>query len=142
MGLATTPATSAITEGLPAAKQGVGSALNDLSREVGGAIGIAVIGSILAAVYGANVDTSGLSAETADRVKSSFAVAEQLPPPTPDHAQTAFIEGMHVALLVAAGAALTASVIVALLLARTSATKEDRLTGDSARSRATKSLAE
>ena len=118
MGLATTPATSAITEGLPAAKQGVGSALNDLSREVGGAIGIAVIGSILAAVYSANVDTTGLPADTADKVKSSFAVAEQLPAPIPDHAQTAFIDGMHVSLLAAAGAALAASAIVALLLAR------------------------
>ena len=138
MGLATTPATSAITEGLPAAKQGVGSALNDRSREVGGAIGIAVIGSILAAVYSANVDTTGLSADTADRVKSSFAVAEQLPPPIPDHAQTAFIEGMHISLLAAAGAALAASAIVALLLARASETKKARHTGDSAGSRATK----
>jgi EmrB/QacA subfamily drug resistance transporter len=132
MGLAMTPATSAITEGLPAAKQGVGSALNDLSREVGGAIGIAVVGSILAAVYSANVETTGLSAETADRVKSSFAVAEQLPPPIPDHAQTAFIDGMHISLLAAAGAALAASAIVALLLARPSETKKAGHTGDSA----------
>jgi EmrB/QacA subfamily drug resistance transporter len=131
MGLAMTPATSAITEGLPAAKQGVGSALNDLSREVGGAIGIAVIGSILAAVYGANVDTTGLSAETADTVQSSFAVAEQLPPPIPDHAQTAFIDGMQISLLAAAGAALAASALVALLLGRASETKA-RETGDSA----------
>ncbi|MGO9659832.1 MAG: MFS transporter [Acidimicrobiales bacterium] len=49
MGLAMTPATSAITEALPAAQQGVGSALNDLSRGLGGAFGIAVIGSVLTA---------------------------------------------------------------------------------------------
>lgn len=47
MGAAMTPATTAITEALPPSRQGVGSALNDLSREIGGAIGIAVIGSIL-----------------------------------------------------------------------------------------------
>jgi EmrB/QacA subfamily drug resistance transporter len=123
MGLATTPATTAITEGLPAAKQGVGSALNDLSREVGGAIGIAVIGSILSAVYSSQLDTSGLTAEVADKAKSSFAVAEQLPPPIPGHAQSAFVDAMQIALLTAAGAALAAAAGVALLLARRAAAK-------------------
>ena len=47
MGLAMTPATSNITSALPASQQGVASALNDLSREVGGAVGIAVLASIL-----------------------------------------------------------------------------------------------
>src|SRR5580693_7338589 len=51
MGLAMTPATSGITSALPAARQGVGSALNDLSRETGGAVGIAVLASILTATY-------------------------------------------------------------------------------------------
>jgi Na+/melibiose symporter-like transporter len=41
LGLAMTPATSGITSALPASRQGVGSAINDLSREVGGAVGIA-----------------------------------------------------------------------------------------------------
>lgn len=47
MGTAMTPATSAITGALPMAQQGVASAMNDLSREVGGALGIAVLGSVL-----------------------------------------------------------------------------------------------
>jgi MFS family permease len=51
MGCAMTPATTNITAALPAQKQGVASAINDLSREVGGAIGIAVIGSIMTAIY-------------------------------------------------------------------------------------------
>src|SRR5215467_6336495 len=51
MGLAMTPATSGITSALPASQQGVASALNDLSREVGGAVGIAVLASVLAAGY-------------------------------------------------------------------------------------------
>ncbi len=46
--LATTPATAAIVSSLPAAKQGVASAVNDAAREVGGALGIAVLGSALA----------------------------------------------------------------------------------------------
>ena len=48
MALATTPATTAIVESLPDEKQGVASAVNDASREVGGALGIAVLGSVLA----------------------------------------------------------------------------------------------
>jgi len=48
MALATTPATTAIVNSLPEEKQGVASAINDASREVGGALGIAVLGSVLA----------------------------------------------------------------------------------------------
>ena len=109
MGAAMTPATSAITEALPAAQQGVGSALNDLSRELGGAIGIAVIGSILAASYRTHVNVAGLSAHVADKVKSSFAVASHLPAPIPDRAHAAFVSAMHVSLLAAAGVALVAA---------------------------------
>ena len=42
MGLAGTPSTTAITASLPPAKQGVGSAVNDTSRELGSALGIAI----------------------------------------------------------------------------------------------------
>jgi MFS family permease len=109
MGGAMTPATSAITEALPSAKQGVGSALNDLSREVGGAIGIAVIGSLLTAIYRSHVDVAGLPARLIPKVKASFAVATRLPAPVPGRAHAAFISGMHVSLLAAAGIALVAA---------------------------------
>lgn len=118
MGAAMTPATTAITEALPAAQQGVGSALNDLSREVGGAIGIAVIGSILTAVYTSHVNVSGLAGKTAAQVKSSYALATRLPPPIPDRAHTAFVSAMHIALLTASGAALLAAIGVVILLSR------------------------
>jgi MFS family permease len=118
MGAAMTPATTAITEALPAAQQGVGSALNDLSREVGGAIGIAVIGSILTAVYSSVVNLSGLSSQVAGQVKSSYALATRLPPPIPDRAHTGFVSAMHIALLTASGAALLAAVGVLILLPR------------------------
>jgi EmrB/QacA subfamily drug resistance transporter len=65
MGAAMTPATAAITEALPPAQQGVGSALNDLSRELGGAIGIAVVGSVLANTYRDNLDLTGVPAPLA-----------------------------------------------------------------------------
>jgi EmrB/QacA subfamily drug resistance transporter len=118
MGAAMTPATSAITEGLPASQQGVGSAMNDLSREVGGAIGIAVLGSILAATYSSHVNLAGLSGQVAAQVKGSYAIASSLAPPIPDRAHSAFVAGMHVALLTASGAALVAAAGVVILLAR------------------------
>jgi len=51
MGLTMTPSTEAITESLPADKQGVASALNDTTREVGGAVGVALLGAILTSGY-------------------------------------------------------------------------------------------
>jgi len=62
MGAAMTPATTAITEALPQAQQGVGSALNDLSREVGGALGTAVLGSVVTAVYRSSLHLPGVPA--------------------------------------------------------------------------------
>src|SRR5262249_31753139 len=49
MGLAMTPATDSIMGSLPRDKAGVGSAVNDTTREVGGALGVAILGSLLAA---------------------------------------------------------------------------------------------
>jgi EmrB/QacA subfamily drug resistance transporter len=51
VGLATPSATTGIMASLPMSKAGVGSAVNDTTREVGGAVGIAVVGSVLASVY-------------------------------------------------------------------------------------------
>ena len=116
MGAAMTPATAAITEGLPAAQQGVGSALNDLSREVGGALGIAVIGSIVTAVYRANLHLAGVPAGLASKARGSFALAIHAGGPVKATAATAFTDGIHTGLLYAAGAALIAAVTVAVLL--------------------------
>jgi MFS family permease len=116
MGAAMTPATAAITEGLPTAQQGVGSALNDLSREVGGALGIAVVGSIVTAVYRANLHLTGIPAVAADKARGSFALAVHAGGPVKAAAGSAFVDGIHTGLLYAAGAALFAAIIVAVLL--------------------------
>jgi EmrB/QacA subfamily drug resistance transporter len=118
MGAAMTPATAAITEALPPAQQGVGSALNDLSRELGGAIGIAVVGSVLANVYRSSLDLTGVPAPLAAHARSSFAVATHLGQPVARHAEMAFSSGMQAALLVAAAAALGAAVAVVALLGK------------------------
>src|SRR5262249_18033390 len=116
MGAAMTPATAAITEGLPAAQQGVGSALNDLSRDAGGAPGIAVIGSIVTAVYRGNLHLAGVPARLADQARDSFALAIHAGGPVKASAGSAFVDGIHTGLLYAAGAALLAAITVAVLL--------------------------
>jgi MFS family permease len=120
MGAAMTPATAAITEALPAEQQGVGSALNDLSREVGGALGTAVIGSIVTAVYRSGLQLPGVPATVADRARASFAIAIRAGGATGNHARTAFVGGIHTGLLYAAGAALIAAVGVSVLLKKDS----------------------
>ena len=102
MGLTMTPATEAITETLPPEKQGVASALNDTSRELGGAVGIALLGSVLAAGYKSAIDPAlaGVPAELAEQARegigAAFAVAAQAGDQGPviiDAAKHAFVEG-------------------------------------------------
>jgi len=54
-GQTTAPSTTLIMSSVPRAKSGVGSAVNDLSREMGGALGIAVLGSLLASMYRSDI---------------------------------------------------------------------------------------
>ncbi|MCC7078285.1 MAG: MFS transporter [Acidimicrobiia bacterium] len=82
MGGAMAPSTGSIMNSLPLAKAGVGSAVNDTSREIGGAIGIAVLGSILNSGYRAGI-------------------AESIPPAVPEQVRAALDEGLGVALEVA-----------------------------------------
>ncbi|HTZ09861.1 MAG TPA: MFS transporter, partial [Acidimicrobiales bacterium] len=118
MGAAMTPATAAITEGLPREKQGVGSALNDLSREVGGALGTAVIGSIVTATYRSRLRLPGVPTRLAAGARSSFAVAVHAGGPVGAQARSAFVQGIHSGLLYAAGAAVVGAAGVVALLPR------------------------
>ena len=61
MSLTAAPATGSIMSAVPSAKAGVGSAVNDTTREVGGALGIALLGSISSAVYRSSIDLGALS---------------------------------------------------------------------------------
>ena len=56
--LAMVPATNSIMGSLPLAKAGVGSAMNDTTRQIGGAFGVAVLGSILTSTYRASIESS------------------------------------------------------------------------------------
>ena len=116
MGLAMTPATSAITEALPRAQQGVGSAMNDLARELGGALGIAVVGSLQQTVYREDLALPGLPPEAADQARSSLAAATRLGASVSGQAQAAFVDGLQIALLWSAAVIAVGFVVVGLLL--------------------------
>ncbi|MET8817420.1 MFS transporter [Streptomyces rochei] len=77
MGLSMTPSTEAVTEALPRDRQGVASALNDVTREFGTALGIALLGAILSAGYRDAVDPrlDGVPAHTADTAREGVANA-------------------------------------------------------------------
>src|SRR5215213_2394211 len=60
MGITVAPATGGIMASVPLSRAGVGSAVNDTTRELGGALGIAVLGSIVSSAYRGSVDVSGL----------------------------------------------------------------------------------
>ena len=126
MGLAGTPSTTAIVSSLPTEKQGVGSAVNDTSRELGSALGIAVLGSVLNSGYRAGLADGlvGLPAEVADRALASIAFtragADQLAALGPAGqdlvaaAEQAFVDATGSAFAVAAGTLLVAAVVVLL----------------------------
>ena len=62
MGLTMAPATESIMGSLPRAKAGVGSAVNDTTRQVGGALGVAIIGTLVASVYSSGISSIASSA--------------------------------------------------------------------------------
>jgi predicted MFS family arabinose efflux permease len=123
MGLAMSPLTVIMIQALPRSKQGVASAINSAARELGGALGVAILGSISAPVYAAAVHpaTILMPAQAATAASDSLAgagvVATMLPGPQADAflelARSAFVDGMAAAVLVGAVVAL-AGVAVAL----------------------------
>jgi EmrB/QacA subfamily drug resistance transporter len=110
--LATTPATTAIVSSLPPSKQGVASAVNDAAREVGGALGIAVLGSALTDRYQAGVSDAlaqappELAHRAQDALPAALALAERLGgeqgATLASQAQAAFVDGLGLAMVIAA----------------------------------------
>ncbi|WP_334145131.1 MFS transporter, partial [Rhabdothermincola sp.] len=133
MGLTMAPSTAAIMSSLPLAKAGVGSAMNDTNRELGGAVGVAVLGSILASTYDRSLDTvlAGVPPEAASVARSSLGgaleVAQRLGlPELATAARSSFTDAMGLALTVGAVVALSASVIVAIVLPQHIGTSEEQ----------------
>ncbi len=123
MGSAMAPATDAIMGSLPEAKMSVGSAINDTTRVAGGALGVAVLGSLLASGYRGRMDSavSALPAEARELAQDSLAGAMAVSARVGDGrlataAQDAFVSGMHTAALVAAAVALAGAIVAAVFL--------------------------
>ncbi|GAA4902499.1 MFS transporter [Streptomonospora salina] len=89
MGLSMTPSTEAITSSLPRSKQGVASALNDVTREFGTALGVAMLGALLASGYRSAIDAKldGIPTGAADTAREGIANAIEVAPTTGSHAQ-------------------------------------------------------
>ena len=123
MGMTMTPATAAITETLPPEKQGVASALNDTSREIGGAVGVALLGSILSSGYRSAIGPAleGLPRELAEPasegIGAAFGVAQQAGDQAPviiAAAKEAFVQGWVRAMWIGVAMAVVALVFVAV----------------------------
>ena len=115
------PSTEAVMSSLPREKAGVGSAVSNTIRQVGGALGVAVLGSVLSQVYRGAMEgplaalPAGAREAAAESLAATYAVAAQTPGGAAllDPANSAFVEAMHWA---AGGSALAALLGLAAVL--------------------------
>jgi EmrB/QacA subfamily drug resistance transporter len=123
IGLCVAPTTSAIMNSVPTEKQGVASAVNDTTRELGAALGIAVAGSVLAAQYHNALAplVVGFPEQVRDSALESLAhalaVAERMGEQgagLAGVAKSAFLQSMDLSVLVLAASVAIASVFVAV----------------------------
>jgi EmrB/QacA subfamily drug resistance transporter len=131
MGLTSAPATEAIMGVVPKAKAGVGSAVNDATRLLGGTLGVAVIGSVYASLYASRLSTAlpiGVPASAVRTAQASVGAAlttvgklgssghPALASAVHDAASAAFFHGFHAANYLAAGVAAAGAVMALSLL--------------------------
>lgn len=129
MALTMSPMTTELMAAVPPAKAGVGSAMNDTTRELGGALGVALLGSLVASQYTSSLTSavaglpdalrpvalSGISGAVAlaeDPARFGLELAPDAAAGLRVAAETAFVDGLGVAALIAAAAALIASGLV------------------------------
>jgi EmrB/QacA subfamily drug resistance transporter len=128
MGLVMAPATESIMGSLPRAKAGVGSAMNDTTRQVGGALGVAVVGSVMLSVYGTRAGdaiknahlpvSADLVAQARQNLSTALGIATDKHVPAAlqtklvTQINEAFVSGMHRGVLFAAAATLIGAIAV------------------------------
>ncbi len=143
MGLTSAPATEAIMGVVPKPKAGVGSAMNDATRLLGGTLGVAIIGSVFASLYASRLGDllpaalpGGAAATAKESVGAAFTVTEEVAAAGHPHVATAiseatssaFLSGFHAGDLVAAGVAAAGALMAfALLPAQPTTVGEDDL---------------
>jgi MFS transporter, DHA2 family, multidrug resistance protein len=118
--------TGSIMSAVPLGKAGVGSAMNDTTRELGGALGVAVLGSLVAGRYGSKLAPAltSITGPLREKASESLAGALQAAKATggaaggelSSVARDAYVSGMHLAAIVAVCVSLTAAAIVYRLL--------------------------
>jgi EmrB/QacA subfamily drug resistance transporter len=128
MALTMSPATESIMGSLPLARAGVGSAVNDTTRQVGGAVGVAVIGSIFSSLYGSRIVSAlsgrGVPASVVHNAKQQLGYALQAASHLPaaaaqsfvSLAKHAFLDGFQAGTYVGAGVVAVGVVIVLVWL--------------------------
>lgn len=121
-GLTTTPATTTIVSSLPPERQGIASSVNDVAREFGGAVGIAVFGSLLTSLYSSGVDKAAgaLPPPAREGVRDSITAATEVARSAGpagkalvQQAQSSFVDGMSLALYVAAAVLAVGTLVLA-----------------------------
>ncbi|HIG33827.1 MAG TPA: MFS transporter [Candidatus Poseidoniales archaeon] len=136
MGLTMAPSTTMVMDSIPHDKAGVGSATNDASREVGGAFGIAIVGSAVNEIYQREMvvpngleSYSGVVSESfpaAIRIGNELvAQGNMLGMELIDNAQLAFVEGMTGAAAISALVAIVNAVLVKLYMPKRSVSKAE-----------------
>ncbi|WP_426363568.1 MFS transporter [Streptomyces sp. E-08] len=119
------PVTVAIMQALPREKAGSGSAINNTFRQVGGALGVAVLGSVLSSTYRGEIEghlgqvPAALRDTAGESIEATLTVAEKLGPAGKDlvaPAYTAFLDAMHVTAIASAAIALAGAAVVAAFL--------------------------
>ncbi len=127
--------TELIVGSAPPEKAGAASGISETGAELGGALGIAILGSIGTALYRsqlAGAIPAGIPSQAAkaalDTLGGAVIVAKQLPDPLGqallDVARQAFVQGLHLAAAISAAVAIAAAVLVVVVLRRVSAKAE------------------
>lgn len=128
--IALVAANDVIISAVPADRAGNASAIEETAYELGGGLGVAVLGSILGAVYsGALAPVRGVGAAGMDVARESLGgaveVAHTLPAAVGSaliaEASKAFVSGLHVVLLASAGLLAASALLSAIVLRRPSA---------------------
>jgi hypothetical protein len=126
IGFAIAPATESIMGSLPVEKAGIGSAMNDTTRQVGGALGVAILGSVFSSAYVSHLGSAfkgvppAAAKAAGQSVGAALAIAHQVGGAAGQAldtvARTSFVHAMDRALLVGAGFALLGAIVALIWL--------------------------
>ena len=120
MGNVMAPSTDSVMGAVPEANAGVASAMNDVTRQVAGAFGVAVIGSVINTVYSGKMEPTAagaFDASISDSIGATLKIASMQPPEIAvgliAAAKSGFTESLGIAVLVAAAMAVVGAILVA-----------------------------